>query len=233
VWQSCVPEAALNDHPMGRFAGEWLFDLRREGRERHYLGADVVGLGLGWGDATITGSGKWTRFGHSFVSFGVLVHPSRQITGGIFNPTDIHRLTFAPVPETAALIIGVAAPEEQDDDEYPTLTGAEYAGDIAETWRGRWEIYDENGNCVSERAAERHYGDHGWDEDGEAHELAAYQRFGRALLRVHGTENRLSESLEICDGAGETVIALRRELAEQNGAWREIQVQVGVFIPVK
>ena len=82
VTQTCDPAPELAGHPMAAFAGEWVFDLEVAGRHRHYLGPDVIGLGTQWQPGAITGSGVWPRFGHEFTSYGVLVAPDRQLTGG-------------------------------------------------------------------------------------------------------------------------------------------------------
>ena len=104
VTQVCAPDPALSDHPMGAFAGTWVFDLRADGAVRHYLGPDVVGHGTEWADGAMTGAGIWPRFGHTFESYAVLVSPGRQITGGFF-----HR-AGAPTAD----IVGVAVPDEDD-----------------------------------------------------------------------------------------------------------------------
>ncbi|MCP5100687.1 MAG: hypothetical protein GY943_34495, partial [Chloroflexi bacterium] len=87
VVQHCTPDAALANHPMNRFAGEWVFELSVNGRYRHYHGPAVIGLGLSWGDGVMTGSGIWPTFGYNFHSFGVLPTPDRQLTGGKFFDT--------------------------------------------------------------------------------------------------------------------------------------------------
>jgi len=95
------PAPELAGHPMAAFAGEWVFDLEVAGRHRHYLGPDVIGLGTQWQPGAITGSGVWPRFGHEFTSYGVLVEPDRQLTGGFFS------VAGRPVAD----IVGVAVPE--------------------------------------------------------------------------------------------------------------------------
>jgi|TARA_B100000929_G_scaffold278614_1_gene254980 hypothetical protein len=101
VTQTCDPAPELAGHPMAAFAGEWTFDLEVAGRHRHYLGPDVVGLGTQWQPGAMTGSGVWPRFGHEFTSYGVLVQPDRQLTGGFFS------VAGRPVAD----IVGVAVPE--------------------------------------------------------------------------------------------------------------------------
>ena len=101
VTQTCDPAPELTGHPMAAFAGEWVFDLEVVGPYRHYLGPDVIGLGTQWQPGAMTGSGVWPRFGHEFTSYGVLVRPDRQLTGGFFS------LAGRPIAD----IVGVAVPE--------------------------------------------------------------------------------------------------------------------------
>lgn len=85
VTQVCEPEAALRGHAMAAFAGEWVFELAVDGKRRHYLGKDVVGMGIQYVDGIMTGKGRWPRFGPEFVSFGFLTAADQQITGGLFH----------------------------------------------------------------------------------------------------------------------------------------------------
>ncbi len=112
VSQRCQPDENLTNHAMGTFAGEWEFDLRSDGSERHYLGPDVVGRGFEWEPGVMTSAGVWPRFGYSFSSYAVLVAPDRQITGGVFS------IAGAPV----ATIVGIAETGERvGDDDWPEL----------------------------------------------------------------------------------------------------------------
>ena len=110
VLQVCEPEARLAEHPMGRFAGEWIFDLTVAGRQRLYHGPAVIGSGRTWGEGIMLGEGLWPDFGYNFHSFSVLAAPERQLTGGKF---------FA-ANEMIANIVGVAVPEA-DGVSWPTL----------------------------------------------------------------------------------------------------------------
>ena len=114
VIQNCAVSAELagspDPHPMGRFQGEWVFDLTVDGKNRHYLGPDVVGMGIQYVDGIMTGRGHWPRFGHSFVSFGLLDGTGRQITGGVFHDNGV----------AIANIIGIAVPETEKD-EWPEV----------------------------------------------------------------------------------------------------------------
>ncbi len=85
VTQVCEPGKSLVGHPMGAFAGKWVFELEAKGAERRYLGPDVVGCGREWSPGALTGEGIWPRFGYSFESFSVLTDPGRQLTGGFFS----------------------------------------------------------------------------------------------------------------------------------------------------
>ena len=107
VTQVCEPEG-LDGHPMGAFAGSWIFDLRTDGARRLYEGPDVVGYGVEWSPGAMTGQGIWPRFGHTFESWAVLVAPDRQLTGGF----------FALAGRSVADIVGVAEP---DRGQWPTL----------------------------------------------------------------------------------------------------------------
>lgn len=112
VWQQCEPEPALADHPMGAFAGEWVFDLRADGSVRHYLGPDVVGRGFEWEPGIMTGRGVWPRFGYSFTSYAALVAPDRQVTGGLFAVAGAPMCAIAGVAESV---------ERLGDDAWPEL----------------------------------------------------------------------------------------------------------------
>ena len=107
VTQTCEPEG-LDGHPMGAFAGRWVFDLRTDGAQRLYEGPDVVGYGVEWSPGAMTGQGVWPRFGHTFESWAVLVAPDRQLTGGFFSRAG----------RSVADIVGVAEP---DRGQWPTL----------------------------------------------------------------------------------------------------------------
>ena len=61
VIQNCDVSPQLVGHPMGAFQGEWVFDLSVTGKNRHYLGADVVGMGIQYVDGIMTGRGHWPR----------------------------------------------------------------------------------------------------------------------------------------------------------------------------
>lgn|GEM_PF-657246 len=100
VTQVCEPEG-LEAHPMGAFAGTWVFDLRTDGALRIYDGPDVVGHGYEWSPGAMTGCGVWPRFGHNFESFAVLVTPERQLTGGFFGLAG----------RSVADVVGVAEPD--------------------------------------------------------------------------------------------------------------------------
>jgi hypothetical protein len=122
VTQFCEPSDELADHAMGAFAGEWVFDLEVDGAHRHYLGPDVVGLGTEWQAGAMTGSGLWPRFGHEFTSYGVLVAPDRQLTGGFFSKAG----------RSVADIVGVAVPESAGVE--PTLDLTVAAPEVDEEW---------------------------------------------------------------------------------------------------
>lgn len=122
VTQICEPGPELDGHPMGAFTGEWVFDLEVHGADRHYLGPDVVGMGTEWSPGAMTGQGLWPRFGHEFESYGVLVAPDRQLTGGFFS------LAGRPVAD----IVGVAVPESAGVDPVLDLDAPAFA--LGDEW---------------------------------------------------------------------------------------------------
>ncbi|WP_419841145.1 hypothetical protein [Candidatus Poriferisodalis sp.] len=107
VRQHCEPSPELSSHAMAAFAGEWVFDLELAGDERCYVGPDVVGHGTQWQPGVMTGQGLWPRFGHEFESYGVLVAPDRQLTGGSFS---LAGRLVADVVGVAVAAAGGAAP---------------------------------------------------------------------------------------------------------------------------
>ncbi|MGI9622775.1 MAG: hypothetical protein ACR2PK_08060 [Acidimicrobiales bacterium] len=120
VTQVCSPGPELEDHAMGAFAGEWVFDLEVHGADRHYLGPDVVGMGTEWAPGAMTGQGLWPRFGHSFESYAVLVAPDRQLTGGFFSIAgrSVADIVGVAVPESAGVVpefdLAVSPPEVEE-----------------------------------------------------------------------------------------------------------------------
>ena len=134
VIQHCAPGPELSGHPMAEFAGERIFTLRVDGRARRYLGPDVIGAGLGWGEGALTGRGVWPRFGHNFTSFSVMAAPDRQITGG----------QFFNAGERIANIIGLAVPEAPDAS-YPAFVGPTAPAGISPRWHGRRRRVDAAG----------------------------------------------------------------------------------------
>ncbi len=159
VIQQCEPDVELAQHPMGEFKGEWVFDLVVDGRARRYLGVDVVGEGLAWGKDVITGRGVWTRFGHNFTSFGVMVTPEYQITGG----------KFYNASEMIANIIGVAVPERKDvPNQWAAFSGVQTPSEIAAVWKGECDSFDPDGSLASiyrPFPVTRTYHDNGWMEE--------------------------------------------------------------------
>jgi hypothetical protein len=131
---------------MGEFSGERVFTLRVDGRARRYLGPDVIGTGLGWGEGALTGRGVWPRFGHNFTSYSVMPMPDRQITGG----------QFFNAGERIANIIGLAVPEIPGAD-YPAFAGPTWPSEIANRWRGLRRRLDGMGNVIDETIIDRVY----------------------------------------------------------------------------
>jgi len=105
---------------MNNRVGEFIFDLKLDGRARHYLGKDVIGGGYSWRDGVLTAKGLWPNFGYNFTSFSMLLNPKRQVTGG----------KFFTANEEVATIVGLATPEEEG---YPVFED----GTITDTYNGK------------------------------------------------------------------------------------------------
>lgn len=155
VVQRCRPDAALAGHAMAAFAGEWVFELVVEGRARRYLGPDVLGSAMCWGDGAMTGRGVWPRFGHNFTSWSVMVNPHRQLTGG----------RFFNAGACVAHIVGVGqALAPQDDAHDLTLELTTSPQSLAREWRGTRARFDAAGDGLGEEPITRSYHTAGWRE---------------------------------------------------------------------
>lgn len=154
VLQQCQPDERLAGHPMAAFQGEWAFDLAVDGRARRYLGPDVLGSGLAWGDGVVTGRGVWPRFGHNFTAFSLLLTPTLQITGG----------KFFNAGQLIANIIGVAVPE-MSVQQRPEFAGTTYPQHIAALWRGSSETFAPDGRLLGGYHSTRRYHDGGWTDE--------------------------------------------------------------------
>jgi len=126
ITQVCEPDASLDGHPMAGFAGEWTFTIEVDGATRHYRGPDVVGTGTEWSPGSLTGAGRWPRFGHDFTSWSVLVGPGRQLTGGTFTDDDgapVAVIVGVAVEQSAAEggVAGAAPGSEAAEDAWPAL----------------------------------------------------------------------------------------------------------------
>ena len=123
VVQSCVPSPEFDGHPMTAFAGDWVFDMEVNGRERRYLGPDVVGAGTEWRPGAMTAAGMWPRFGYEFESYSVLVAPDRQLTGGFFSLAgrSVADIVGVAVPESAGVepCLDLSAPVPEADGSWP------------------------------------------------------------------------------------------------------------------
>ncbi|MCX6130667.1 MAG: hypothetical protein NTX25_16610 [Proteobacteria bacterium] len=84
VSQNCQPSESLCEHPMAAFAGDFDFRLKKEGRQRLYLGPDVKGRAVSFADIFLYGVGVWPRFGYNFRSWSIRLSDTRQLTGGLF-----------------------------------------------------------------------------------------------------------------------------------------------------
>lgn len=156
VIQQCTPSHELSNHPMSHFRGEWVFDLKREGTIRHYMGPDVVGYGIGCGENLLIGRGVWPHFGHNFTSFSVLTQADRQITGG----------KFFNAAEMVANIIGVAVPETHArKDEFPELALHHLPERVNLSWIGRQAEFMSSGDKIGETLPiQRRYALNAWQD---------------------------------------------------------------------
>lgn len=217
VIQQCEPGPELKHHPMGRFAGEWVFDLKVEGRARHYLGPDVLGAGVEWGEGVMTGRGLWPRFGHNFTSFAALPSAERQITGGRFFNAGV----------MVANIIGLAVASSEAAPAWPCFSGPHWPGEVSRTWRGARRTLAADGSALSETAVERRYDGmsfaepdfevrlearpHTWQVTGAVTGFAQQTGWLFEIAGAAGTGPAL-ELMEVLDNEGGHLIGFRRWL---------------------
>lgn len=178
VTQHCQPDPSLAQHPMGKFAGEWVFDLSVNGRVRHYEGPDVYGKGVTWGDGVMSGRGIWPRFAHNFTSFSILTQPGQQLTGG----------KFFTATELKANIIGLAHEDTPHQTAWPQLDHQTRPHQIATHWRGQQNTFTPDGIIKHSRLVTRHYTPDGaWQEANCLIELEMHPAHGRVTGRVNNT----------------------------------------------
>lgn len=234
VIQQCEPNAELAQHPMGEFKGEWVFDLVVDGRKRRYLGVDVVGEGLAWGKEAITGRGVWTRFGHNFTSFGVMVTPELQITGG----------KFYNASEMIANIIGVAVPERKDaPNQYLDFSGVHLASEGATRWHGSSIRFNADGTERELLTVKRAYVGCDWEDEyletGETTKVLFTDRQTRQLISrtTIGIAKRSGwlldmeavneagvfyEAMQVLVNFADTLLSLRRAWADNRLLYLEV-----------
>ena len=199
VIQHCEPQPELAQHPMGEFKGERVFDLHVDGQARRYLGPDVVGTGLTWGEGVISGRGVWPLFGHNFTSFSALVAPNRQITGG----------KFFNVSELIANVIGIAVPERETQ-AWPMFNGAQNPAELSHEWRGTLRTVSADGVVQSEVPLQRSCDSAGhWQESVNHFALTreawgARERIGGSVRGIGKQYGWLFEVFATC-GAGVSV----------------------------
>lgn len=217
VWQDCAPCAF--DHPVARRVGEYVFDLRVEGRLRRYLGPDVIGVGQTWGEGVVTGRGLWPRFGYSFTSFSVQTSAGRQVTGG----------KFFEAGALMANIVGIAEIESSgvESREALRLKGPAWPGELGNYWRGTQRTVSATGTVLAEQFAERTYADLSWSEGPQAelrleadgsrcraslNEYAGLARCFGSLweAELFGSDGVSVEMTEVLDSAGGQLIGLHR-----------------------
>jgi hypothetical protein len=187
VTQHCTPKLSDAKHAMNAFAGEWIFEMSRHGRKRLYHGPDVVGLGLNWGEETITGRGVWTRFGHNFTSFGVMVNPRRQITGG----------KFYNASELVANIVGVAIVEDEKDHTFPKLDVTRQAHNFGSNWKGERRVFDTDGHLRNVSSVCDEIGEFGWKSGNNEIHFAQDEDRLRVSGAVRGIAKRFGCAIEM------------------------------------
>jgi hypothetical protein len=226
VIQHCAPGPELSGHPMGEFVGERIFTLRVDGRARRYLGPDVIGAGLGWGEGALTGRGVWPRFGHNFTSFSVMAAPDRQITGG----------QFFNAGERIANIIGLAVPETPNASS-PAFEGPTSPAEMSSRWQGSRRQVDAAGIVGDESPILREYdGATRYSEPGL--DLAFAPRGAR--MAISGALNGIAkwtgwmlegagvagadyvEFFDVLDPIGANLISVRRWMRDE--ALRQVEI---------
>lgn len=228
VTQTCDPSPELDDHPLGRFRGAWVFDMSIDGQARRYHGPDVVGVGLTWGAGVMTGRGLWPRLGVTFTSYAMLASPERQITGGVFSVAG----------RTVAEIVGVAM-VERDGHSFPPPLEAMEPHTLSARWHGTRRTALADGVVIAESEMARVYDDggRGWQDSVAGQRSAVSLASGpmtgalqmksdtdhQGLARRVGPMLRselvddagvLVEVLEILDAAGGRLLALHRTLRD-------------------
>jgi len=218
VWQFCEP--CTFAHPVAQRAGEYVFDLRLEGRVRRYLGPDVIGLGLAWGEGAVTGRGLWPRFGYSFTSFSVQTDAARQVTGG----------RFYEAGAMIANIVGIAEAESDATgrERWPEFEGPPWPGEVSAQWRGMRRTMNAMGKVVAERAVERRYADLSWADapqaapvrlEADGRRYRSYFQSYQGLAQRHGwlwevelfgADGIAIEMTEVLDNTGRQLIGLHR-----------------------
>jgi hypothetical protein len=215
VWQLPTPGPELAGHPMGAFVGERVFELKVEGRARRYLGPEVIGTGLAWGEGAMTGRGVWPNFGHNFTSFSVMPNAEKQVTGG----------KFFNAGEMVANIIGVAIPDDSwgglhGRPIWPEFGGREWPGEVCEVWQGTRTIVGGDGTVRDEIPCERRYQRAGWQDDSGS----GLTLEGRAASgSITGIFKRFGWALEIeAVAAPEQAVAVLEILAGEDlvGVWQ-------------
>jgi len=221
VWQFCEP--CDFEHPLAKREGEYVFELQVEGRARRYLGPDVIGSGLNWGEGVLTARGLWPRLGHNFTSFSVQTGAERQVTGG----------KFFNASEMVANIVGVAEVKRENvkAEGWPKLEGPILAQETSERWCGTARTVDAGGKVIAERVVERRYSGLGWEDSDEAGAVRLTEngdRYFFSTANLAGLAKRMGwlmeieafgaggvsvEWLEVVDGA--ELIGLRRRKCDE------------------
>jgi hypothetical protein len=146
VRQICRLDPELKGHAVAAFEGEWVFELQSSGRARRYVGPDVVGVGLAWGDQAMLGRGVWPRFGASFSSFAFLAQQDRQLTGGHFG--------HGPAAMVSIAAVGVEAGEGH---EYPLLEPEIIPAGARTTWLGTRQTFSARGDSLDSQSIQSEF----------------------------------------------------------------------------
>ena len=216
ITQICDPAPELASHSLGRFRGEWVFDISVDGRVRRYHGPDVIGTGLTWGEGVMTGRGLWPNLGFNFTSFGILTSETRQLTGG----------KFLSAGQMQANIVGIAV-NEAITNEYPVFEAVR-PEEISHTWIGTRRVLLADGSLSSEHSFTRRYQAETWSDpngnwqfEKSPDEGVQKVKLGNAvgLSKQYGTmleaelvsdPQTVLEVLEVFDPVGKNLVGLRK-----------------------
>lgn len=252
----CQPELASDAHPLNTLAGEWVFYLDRDEGDLLYEGPDIVGVGRGWGERTLTSVGRWLRADKASAAFSIVIAPDRQVVGTRFDDLaqagEGYRIPYllAANLHTVAKTIGIATPLG-DEATWPRFEGPTWPGDVAARWQGAWHEYGADGELRKIVEIERLYTDDGWEdycgsecidrvqvreyltpeEENRPHAPQRFRRYGWALEFMRGSFiDSWVEQVEVLDTTSATLTGFRRALYA-GGVIHELGVEVLLLKP--